>query len=72
VTKYLTADQVIEFHNTLLKDFGGLSGIRDKNLLHPALEAPKASFSGRERKICVILIRILDICQIFELTYAFD
>jgi len=48
VTKYLTADQVIKFHDVLLKNFGGLPGIRDRNLLHSALEAPKASFSGKD------------------------
>ncbi|MBI5346920.1 MAG: type II toxin-antitoxin system death-on-curing family toxin [Chlamydiae bacterium] len=32
----------------LLKSFGGLPGIRDKNLLHSALEAPKASFDGKD------------------------
>jgi len=46
--KYLTADQVIKFHNELLDKFGGLQGIRDENLLHSALEAPKMSFGGEE------------------------
>ena len=46
--KYLTADQVISFHDTLLENFGGLRGIRDKNLLYSALEAPKAAFGGQE------------------------
>ncbi len=45
--KYLTVDQVIAFHDTLIKKFGGLSGIRDKNLLDSALSAPKASFGGK-------------------------
>lgn len=48
MTKYLTADQVIELHDVLLENFGGLSGVRDKNLLYSALEAPKASFGGKE------------------------
>ena len=48
MTKYLTAEQVIAFHDILLEEFGGLSGIRDKNLLHSALDAPKASFGGKE------------------------
>lgn len=48
MTKYLTADQVMSFHDTLLENFGGLSGVRDKNLLYSALEAPKASFGGKE------------------------
>ncbi len=48
MTKYLTADQVIAFHDVLIKNFGGLSGLRDKNLLHSALQAPKASFGGKQ------------------------
>jgi death on curing protein len=48
VTKYLTADQVIAFHDVLLENFGGLAGIRDKNLLLSALDAPKAAFGGEE------------------------
>lgn len=46
--KYLTIHQVISFHDHLLEAFGGLPGIRDKNLLLSALQAPKASFDGRE------------------------
>ena len=48
MTKYLTSNQVIEFHDELLKKFGGLPGVRDKNLLHSALDAPKAAFGGQE------------------------
>jgi len=46
--KYLTANQVISFHDDLLDNFGGLPGIRDKKLLLSALHAPKASFNGQE------------------------
>ncbi len=46
--KYLTVNQVTSFHDDLVKKFGGLSGIRDKNLLLSALDAPKASFGGKE------------------------
>lgn len=48
MTKYLTAQQVMSFHDLLLEEFGGLPGVRDKNLLYSALEAPKASFGGKE------------------------
>ena len=48
MTKYLTVDQVIGFHDDLLRQFGGLKGIRDKGLLHSALETPKMSFDGPE------------------------
>lgn len=46
--RYLTARQVRSFHDDLIKEFGGLSGMRDTNLLLSALEAPKASFGGKE------------------------
>ena len=46
--KYLTVNQVISFHDDLLNIFGGLPGIRDNNLLISALQAPKASFDGKE------------------------
>lgn len=46
--KYLTVNQVISFHDDLVNNFGGLHGIRDKNLLLSALQAPKASFDGKE------------------------
>ena len=51
--KYLTVDQVIGFHDDLLDQFGGLRGIRDKNLLHSALEAPKMAFGGSDMYLSV-------------------
>jgi death-on-curing protein len=48
MTEYLSLQQVIDIHNVMIKRFGGLAGIRDKNLLLSALEAPKASFGGAE------------------------
>jgi prophage maintenance system killer protein len=33
VIEYLTIKQVIELHDEMLKRYGGLPGIRDKNLL---------------------------------------
>ncbi len=49
--KYLTAAQIITIHDEVLKDFGGLAGIRDKNLLLSALEIPKTSFSKNSWKL---------------------
>jgi len=46
--KYLTAAQIITIHDELLEDFGGLAGIRDKNLLFSALEIPKTSFGNKK------------------------
>lgn len=51
--KYLKVDQVIAFHDVLIKNFGGLSGLRDKNLLHSALEAPKASFNDKDMYLSI-------------------
>lgn len=48
MTKYLTIDQVIEIHDESIKTYGGLPGLRDKNLLLSALDAPKASLFGKE------------------------
>lgn len=45
--QYLTVEQVLEIHEALLV-YGGLPGIRDKNLLLSALEAPKTSLFGKE------------------------
>ena len=46
--EYLTIEQVIELHDEVLKRYGGLPGIRDKNLLWSAIDAPKASMFGQE------------------------
>lgn len=44
--KRLTTDQVIQLHQTLIAETGGLDGIRDINLLESALNAPFQSFNG--------------------------
>lgn len=46
--KYLTIEQVIELHDEMLKRYGGLSGIRDKNLLWSAIDVPKTAMFGQE------------------------
>lgn len=46
--EYLTIEQVIELHDEMLKRYGGLPGIRDKNLLWSAIGAPKAAMFGQE------------------------
>lgn len=46
--EYLTPEQVIELHDELLERYGGLPGIRDKNLLWSAVDAPKAALFGQE------------------------
>lgn len=44
--EYLTIEQVIVIHQMMIKKFGGLPGIRDKNLLLSALELPKTTYEG--------------------------
>jgi len=45
---YLTVEEIITIHDDLLKRYGGLAGIRDKNLLWSAADAPKAAMFGQE------------------------
>ncbi len=40
-------DQVLEIHEQVLHQHGGLPGIREKNLLESALAAPRASMFGK-------------------------
>lgn len=46
--QYLTVEQVIELHNEMLKRYGGFPGIRDRNLLCSAVDAPKAAMFNQE------------------------
>lgn len=46
--KYLSKQQVLQLHNQLLKQTGGLSGVRDEGLLESALAAPIQSFDGSD------------------------
>jgi death-on-curing protein len=41
-------DSVIEIHETLIKQFGGKSGIRDKNLLISAISRPSSGTKDQE------------------------
>lgn len=46
--EYLLVEEVIEMHDTFLKEFGGLQGIRDINLLVSAVETPKARMFNQD------------------------
>lgn len=48
MTKYLTLEEVLEMHDVLIEKFGGLSGVRDVNLLLSAIETPKATMFGED------------------------
>lgn len=44
---YITVDQAIQVHDGLVKQHGGLQGIRDIGLLTSAMEMPKSAFDGQ-------------------------
>jgi death on curing protein len=44
---HLTVEVVREIHAEALKQFGGLKGVRDENLLVSAVLAPQSSFGGK-------------------------
>lgn len=46
--EYLSVEEVIDMHDAFLKEFGGLQGIRDINLLMSALETPKGTMFGQD------------------------
>lgn len=46
--RYLTVDQVIEFHAEALREFGGLDGIRSANQLSAAVLIPQQSAFGED------------------------
>jgi death-on-curing protein len=48
IVKYLSAEQVIQIHDAVLKETGGLPGLRDLNLLESAIMAPQVVVFGLE------------------------
>ena len=44
--KTLSKNQVTALHSALIREFGGIDGIRDEGLLESALAAPSQTFSG--------------------------
>ncbi len=44
----LSKEQVILLHQQLIKETGGMSGIRDEGLLESALKSPFVTFEGAE------------------------
>jgi death on curing protein len=43
---HLDLDTVLEIHASVIEEFGGSGGIREKALLESAVAAPQASFGG--------------------------
>ena len=48
MTKFLKVEQVVEYHDLMVNQYGGLQGIRDLGLLLSALEMPKAAAFGQD------------------------
>ena len=46
--RYLTVDQVIEFHREALREFGGLDGIRSPHQVSAAVLIPQQSAFGED------------------------
>jgi len=50
---YIRFEEVIDFHDRLIKKYGGHSGIRDLGLLISAINMPKQTFGGKDLHISV-------------------
>jgi death-on-curing protein len=46
--KRLTQTQILNMHSLLIKQTGGIDGLRDEGLLDSALNAPFLSFDGKD------------------------
>lgn len=46
--KRLTQSQILQMHSLLIKQTGGIDGLRDEGLLDSALNAPFLSFDGED------------------------
>lgn len=46
--KYLNKKQILFLHGELIKNFGGLDGLRDEKLLDSAISAPFQTFDGHD------------------------
>jgi len=44
----ITVDYAIKIHNTLIDKFGGIPGLRDRNLLESALARPYQTFDQKD------------------------
>ncbi len=44
--EFLDLEEVLEIHALQLHEFGGIAGVRDRGLLEPAVEQPRATAFG--------------------------
>lgn len=47
-TRYLTLDEVIAIHDSMIDLYGGSHGIRDLGLIQSAIARPQATFGGED------------------------
>lgn len=47
-TRYLSLDEVIAIHDSMIEDYGGSQGIRDLGLTQSAISRPQSSFGGED------------------------
>ena len=45
---YLNQNQVLKLHNQIIKEFGGINGIRNEAFLESALANPLQTFTGQD------------------------
>ena len=46
IPEFLETEDVLNIHQVLVEQFGGMPGVRDEGLLESALSQPKATFFG--------------------------
>jgi len=44
---FLTIDQIVRIHLSMIEKYGGKDGIRESGLLHSAVAMPMASYNGK-------------------------
>ncbi|MEE0887034.1 MAG: Fic family protein, partial [Treponema sp.] len=44
----ISKEQVLKIHSSLIKETGGIDGVRDENLLDSALNSPFQTFDSKE------------------------
>ena len=48
MTYFLSLEQVLALHASLVADFGGSTGLRDRGLLEAAVARPSMTFGGED------------------------
>ena len=51
--EYLSEQQILHLHHSLLRATGGADGLRDRGMLQSALARPAASFAGQDLYVSV-------------------